>query len=138
MALPLSHVAWCYLPKLFHFLILWQKSGVTTTLIYRLPFVFSLKALLRKAIRKLQKYLPDLEDNRQTYTTFGKFFSYLNTCLLTVWSRVLLDKLSGSQLVKKFHAFNGPRTFITAFTTAHHLPLSRARSIQSMPLHSTS
>ena len=33
--------------------------------------------------------------------------SYLLTYLLTPWSRVLLEKLTGSQLVKKFTAFYG-------------------------------
>jgi hypothetical protein len=46
--------------------------------------------------------------------------------LLTPGSRVLLEKLS-SQLVKKFPAFYGTRRFITVFTRAHHLSLSRAR-----------
>jgi len=37
---------------------------------------------------------------------------------LTTWSRVLLEKLTGSQLVKKFPAFYGTRRFIAAFTNA--------------------
>jgi len=44
------------------------------------------------------------------------------TYLLTPWSRVLLEKLTGLQLVKKF-TFYGTRMFITAYTTAHHLSL---------------
>ena len=47
---------------------------------------------------------------------------------------MLLEKLTGSQLVKKHPAFYGTRRFITAFTTARHLSLSQARSVQSMPL----
>jgi hypothetical protein len=43
---------------------------------------------------------------------------------LTPWSRVLLEKLTGRQLVKKFPAFYGTRRFITAFTRARHLSLS--------------
>ena len=59
--------------------------------------------------------------------------------LLTQWSRLLLDKLAGSQLVKKFPAFYGNRRFITSFTSVRHLfPLSCARSIQSIPSHPTS
>ena len=46
------------------------------------------------------------------------------TCLLTPWSRVLLEKLTGSQLVKKFPAFYGTRKFITAFTNVLYLTLS--------------
>ena len=58
--------------------------------------------------------------------------------LLTPWNRVLLEKLTGSQLVKKSPAFYGTRSFATTFTRARNLSLSRTGSIQSMPLHSTS
>ena len=61
------------------------------------------------------------------------FLSLLLAYLLTPRSRVLLEKLNGSKLVKKFPAFYGTRKFITAFTSARHLSLSRASSIQSMP-----
>jgi hypothetical protein len=36
------------------------------------------------------------------------------TYLLTPWSRVLLEKLTGSHLVKKFPAFCGTRKFVPA------------------------
>ena len=52
--------------------------------------------------------------------------------LLTPWSRVLLEKLTVFQLVKKFHAFYGTRRFITAVTSARHLSLSWASSIHSI------
>ena len=39
-------------------------------------------------------------------------------------STVLLEKLTGSQLVKKFPAFYGTRRFVTTFTCARHLSLS--------------
>ena len=57
------------------------------------------------------------------------------TYLLTPRSRVLLEKLTGSQLVKHFPAFYGTRKFVTAFTNAHYPSLSRARWIQSMSTH---
>ena len=63
---------------------------------------------------------------------------YLLTCLLTPWRRVLLEKLTGLQLVKKFPAFYGTRRFITALTSALHLSLSWASSIQSTHPHPTS
>ena len=47
-------------------------------------------------------------------------------------SRAILEKLTGSQLDKKFPEFYEAWRFITAFTSTHHLPLSWARSIQSM------
>jgi hypothetical protein len=46
------------------------------------------------------------------------------TYLLTPWRRVLLEKLTGLQLVRKFPAFYGTRRFIAAFTSAQHLFLS--------------
>jgi len=62
----------------------------------------------------------------------------INIYLLTPRSRVLLEKLTGLQVVKKFHAFYGTRRSITAFTSARHLSLSWASSIQSIPPHLTS
>ena len=59
------------------------------------------------------------------------------TYLLTPWSRVLLEKLTRLQLVKKFPTFYGTRRFITAFTSVPHLSLSWASSIQSIPPHPT-
>jgi len=44
--------------------------------------------------------------------------------LLTPHSRVLVEKLTGSQLVKKFPAFYGDRRFTTAFTCALHMSVS--------------
>ena len=46
-----------------------------------------------------------------------------NIYLLTPWCRVLLEKLTGLQLVKKFPAFHGTRRFITALTSVRHLSL---------------
>ena len=57
---------------------------------------------------------------------------------LTPWSRDFLEKLTSSRLVKKFPAFYGTPRFTTVFTTPHHLSISSARSIQSMPSHHTS
>jgi hypothetical protein len=54
----------------------------------------------------------------------------LLTFLLTPHSTVLLEKLTGLQLVKKLPAFYGTRRFVTAFTSARHLPLSWASSNQ--------
>ena len=55
--------------------------------------------------------------------------------LLTPWCRVLLEKLTGMQLVKKFLAFHGTRWFITALTRVRHLSLSWASPIQSIYPH---
>jgi len=59
--------------------------------------------------------------------------TYLLTYSLTECNRVLLEKLTGLQPVRKFPAFHGTRRFITALTCFRHLSLSWARSIQSIP-----
>jgi hypothetical protein len=46
--------------------------------------------------------------------------------LLTPRCRVLLEQLTGLQLVKKFPSFHGTRRFITALTSDRHLSLSWA------------
>ena len=61
-------------------------------------------------------------------------YAHIYTYLLTPWSRVLLQKLTGSQLAKKkFPSFYGTRSFIAVLTSARHLSLSWVRSIQSLP-----
>ena len=62
----------------------------------------------------------------------------LLTYLLTPWCKVLLEKLTGLQLVKKFPAFYGTRKFITALKSVRHLSLSWASPIQSIYPHPTS
>jgi len=63
---------------------------------------------------------------------------YERTYFLTPWCRVLLENLTGLQLVKKFPAFHGTRKFITALTNVRHLSLSWANPIQSIYPHPTS
>jgi hypothetical protein len=58
--------------------------------------------------------------------------------LLTPWSRVLLEKLTGLQLVKTVPAFYGNWIFITPFTSVRHQSLSWVTSIRSIPQHPTS
>ena len=62
----------------------------------------------------------------------------LLTSLLTPRCRVLLEKLTGLQLVKKFPAFHGTRMFITVLTSVRHLSLSWVSPIQSIYPHPTS
>ena len=66
------------------------------------------------------------------------YIQVLLTYLLTPWCRVLLERLTGLQLVKKFPAFHGTRMFITALTSVRHLSLSCASPIQSIHPHPTS
>ena len=56
---------------------------------------------------------------------------------LLTYCMVFLEKLTGLQLVKKFPAFHGIRSFITALTSVRHLSLSWASPIQSTYPHPT-
>ena len=65
-------------------------------------------------------------------------YVHILTYLLTPRCRVLLEKPTGLQLVKKFPAFHGTRRFITALTSVRHLSLSWASPIQYIYSHLTS
>ena len=58
--------------------------------------------------------------------------------LFTLWCRVLLEHLTGLELVKKFPAFHGTRRFITALTSLRQLSISWASPIQSIHPNPTS
>ena len=70
--------------------------------------------------------------------TQGHMNTNITLYLLTPWCRVLLEKLTGLQLVKKLPAFHGTRRFITVLTSVRHLSLSWASPIQSIYPHPTS
>jgi len=77
------------------------------------------------------------------YQTAGEIYEHLlqhitTYYLLIQWSRVLLEKLTGFQLIKKFPTFYGTQRFTTAVTSVHHLSLFSASSNQSIPPHPTS
>jgi hypothetical protein len=75
-------------------------------------------------------------EEKKLYTPYEtEAFTSTLTLILAPCSRALLEKLIGTQVGKKFPAFYGTRMLITAFTSARHLSLSCARSIQSMPSH---
>ena len=76
------------------------------------------------------------------HQTLGVFFGYhfkdLELWELCLSNRGLPEKLTGSQLLKKFPTLYGTQTFITGFTSTPHLSLFWARSTQSTPLYSSS
>ena len=78
------------------------------------------------------------EEGTYLNTYLLTLLTYLLSRLLAPWCRVLLEKLTGLQLVKKFPAFHGTRRFITALTSVRHLSLSWASPIQSIYPHPTS
>ena len=87
---------------------------------------------------KISKYLN--RNLQQIFTIHPLLYLYTTYIIyiLTPWRRVLLEKLTGLQLVKKFPAFYGTRRFIIALTSLRHSPLSCASPIQSTCPHPTS
>ena len=79
-----------------------------------------------------------LETSGPVQACSGTDLPFILPYLLTPWCRVLLEKLTGFQLVKKFPTFHGTRRFITAFASVRQLSLSRASLIQSIYPHPTS
>jgi hypothetical protein len=71
----------------------------------------------------------------QTITNSELLLSHYEIRGLTPWSKVLLEKLTVTQPVKKLPTFYKNRKFFTVFTTARYCSLSWARWIQSTPSH---
>ena len=86
------------------------------------PFLWAVSLVMHRKIRSGR--LPNFCEIFIVYTT---------SCC-----GVLLEKLTISQLVKKFPASYKTQRLITPFTSARHLSLSSDRSIQSISPHPTS
>jgi hypothetical protein len=72
-----------------------------------------------KLLHPPQRYFPRFSKFQHHTKLYAKY-----KIALTPWSRVLLEKLTGLQLVKIFLAFYETRRFLTALTSARHLSLS--------------
>jgi len=57
------------------------------------------------------------------WSALALYYTYITNYLIPR-NRLLLQKLTVTQLVKKFPEFYGTRRFITVLTTAHHWSLS--------------
>ena len=102
------------------------SSQLASVCVFPSPVVHSLSALRRHSYSTCQDNIMELTQ------------PHLLTYLLTPWCRVLLEKLTDLQLVKKSPAFHGTRRFITVLTSVRHLSLSWASPIQSIYPHPTS
>jgi len=95
-------------------------------------FNSAFKGLIHKRCKNLFYLLES-----RTLLTYLLTYLVTHPYLLTPCSTVLLEKRNQFS-VKKFPTFYGTGRFITAFTSARHLCISWARSIQSIPPHPTS
>jgi hypothetical protein len=81
-----------------------------------------------------------LNDHAEKHALFlvGWILSSSRPYLLTPWSGVLLEKLTGFAASQQIPRISGTRKFINVLTSARQLSLSWARSIQSPQLPPTS
>ena len=77
------------------------------------------------------------EIQQEALQTRKKFIISTAPYLLTLRCRVLLEKLTGLQLVTKLPAFHGTRRFITALTSYRHLSLTWASTYSSILTYPT-
>jgi len=114
--------------------------GLCDELITRLELSYRLWSVVvcDQETSRMRKPWPALGRGHLHIVTDGYWTSF-RPFLLTYLphAAVLLEKLTGSQLVKKFPAFYGNRKFITPFTNSRHLCLSWTSSIQSILPHLT-
>ena len=103
---------------LIHFFVARQPKSSVGRLIVKVPRSHTIRHTHTHTVGLVRRS-DQLVAEAVIYTTHNKL-----TYLFTPWSRTLLEKLSGFQLVKKFPAFYGIRRFITAFTSVRHLSLS--------------
>jgi hypothetical protein len=138
---------------------MWAKSSFDRVLTETSCATYSVSCVVQSGSRAnawlnstsrqaLRRFSPSLQENtekpscntlRPTQHSFqfpvlqlADILRHTSRYWLTPKSRALLE-ITGSQLVKKFPAFYETRRFISAFTKAHQLSLSLARSMQSVP-----
>ena len=85
-----------------------------------------------------KKKIPSVYATCFSHFHYPYLLTYLFTYLLTPRCSVLLEQLTGLQLVNKFPPFHGTRRFITALKSVRHLSLYWASPIQSIYPQSTS
>ena len=95
----------------------------------------SLNTAVRAWSLKVYGAHPNVSSQSHKYAPF-RLTQHINSFgvfSFTPCSRVLLEKLIGFQLVKKFPTFYGTRRFVIVLTSARHLSGSWTSSIQSLP-----
>jgi hypothetical protein len=70
---------------------------------------------------EVPSYVHLMREQEEWRAVWKRVICNYHTC--TSWSRVPLENLTVSQLVKKFPAFYGIRRFVTSFKISHQLSL---------------
>jgi hypothetical protein len=85
------------------------------------------KLMIRRIIQMVLSLHQKVTDNAQlAITVWVGYLRFSDACqsMLTTWSRILLEKLRVTPVVKKFLTFYGTLKFITILTWACHWSLS--------------
>jgi hypothetical protein len=97
----------------------------------KVPMEWSSSLLVKTGNRNFTMYIINSLNFQQAVPCL--FYSETNQ--LNPWSKVLLEKLIVTHLLKKFPKFYGTRRFFTVFTEARHWAPYEARRIQSTSSH---
>ena len=127
-----SHLRYCYL---YCFARHWEVIRDPRGQIY--SHVIESKVILQNMYLFTTQYKFIIHVFRILCSTAGTNISpnkaaiWSSIYLLTPWGRVILEKLTGFAVSQEIPRIFGTRKFITVLTSAHHLSLSWANSIQS-------
>ena len=119
------------------FLPVWLQDIYTNITLHAFFPVFHHIYSFCKIFRNSGLYQCDMQFVPVTGFLYAFFFyktvyqNFTFTYLLTPWGTVLLEKLTGSAASQEIPRVFGTRRFITVLTSARHLSLSWANSIQS-------
>ena len=100
----------------------WYTSSNAEVVTYRGVRWVGKVRFMGEGMRRTKKKGSDYDDDYYDDVTVG--ITYLLTYLLTPWSRVLLEKLTGSAASQEIPRIFGTRRFITVLTSARPLSLS--------------
>ena len=128
-----KNLLWCGHKRTFHISQLWQWLTINIIIMDTSCNTMMLHSNLLLILNDTQS-----KDHDRIWNVYHKYVIWATTIsiklapyLLTPWSRVLLEKLAGSAASQEIPNIFGTRRFITIFTSARHLSLSWANSIQS-------
>jgi len=103
--------------------ILWKDNTDGEASESNIIWLLHIACWIRKATNTNSEYAQYVYCNNGCTNAPQYFYStwpvlcYICTNILTPWCNILLEKLTGLQLVKKSPAFHGTRRFITALTS---------------------
>jgi hypothetical protein len=112
----------CYTTLKYYWLTMWSSVLLQKLTVPQLLKKFSAFSLSVSPLPLSCNFSSFTETISHCASYFLSCYTTLKYYWLTMWSSVLLQKLTVPQLLKKFSAFYGIWTFIDSFTSTRHCP----------------